>query len=289
MRGDQKGVHPRRIATLLVLALVVLVAPAARADEPPSYGHRIGLSQYGAAARAAAGHDASRILDFYYPGTTPLVTGPAWVRVWFYDRPEVAVKSGRGVAKGGTRFTSVGGLLVRDGVATGSAMAAIDGPFCLRSCYRGRLLLRARPDGTVRAVNRVGMEAYLRSVVPSEMVSSWPTEGLRAQAIAARSYAWSNMRPDRDWDVYQDTRSQAYWGIPSETALTDAAVSSTFRTVRTWEDAPILAMYTAANGGTTKAYPGYAYLQARRDPFDAIGRRDLSEGGTRSLRARREP
>ena len=99
------------------------------------------------------------------------------------------------------------------------------------------------------------MKADLPSVVSSEMVSSWPNEGLRAQAIAARSYAWSNMRPDRDWDVYQDTRSQAYWGIPSETALTDAAVSSSFRTVRTWEDAPILAMYTAAKSSVDRYQP----------------------------------
>lgn len=149
----------------------------------------------------------------------------------------------------------------------------------------GVLVLSVRPDGSLRAVNRVGMEAYLRSVVPSEMSAGWPFEALRAQAVAARSYAWANRHPRRSWDVWQDTRSQAYWGIPWETARTDAAVASTAHRVRTWRRAPILAMYTAANGGWTRGYPGYPYLVTRRDRFDDIGRARYREGAPARERA----
>ncbi|MEY2985025.1 MAG: hypothetical protein RLZZ568_1642, partial [Cyanobacteriota bacterium] len=83
--------------------------------------------------------------------------------------------------------------------------------------YRGRILLVARGN-TVLAVNYLDLENYLISVVGSEMHSNAPIEALKAQAIAARSYALVHMiRPAGDWfDLGDPQRWQVYKGINSE-------------------------------------------------------------------------
>ena len=76
------------------------------------------------------------------------------------------------------------------------------------------------------------MEQYLRGVVPAEMPSSWPTEALRAQAVASRSYAVRKLRPGVTYyDITDDTRSQVYLGARAERAATDAAIADTTDTV----------------------------------------------------------
>ena len=62
-------------------------------------------------------------------------------------------------------------------------------------------------------INHVAIDQYLRGVVPAEMPSSWPAEALKAQAIAARSYALYRIHPTTGtFDLYDDTRSQVYRG-----------------------------------------------------------------------------
>ena len=68
---------------------------------------------------------------------------------------------------------------------------------------------------------------YVRGVVSAESPSGWPTEALRAQAVAARTYAIATNAGGTSFDQYADTRSQVYGGVAAETASTDAAVSST--------------------------------------------------------------
>ena len=81
---------------------------------------------------------------------------------------------------------------------------------------------------TARVINDVGLDAYLRGVVPIEMPASWPTEALRAQAIAARSYAGYRLHPSAgSFDVYDDTRSQVYRGVEAENAATNTAIKET--------------------------------------------------------------
>lgn len=95
--------------------------------------------------------------------------------------------------------------------------------------YRGRVLVGMRPGGLI-AVNWVGMEDYLRSVVGSEMIPSWPLHALKAQAIAARSYALAHrLRPaNRHWfDLLSTPRHQAYRGVEAETRSTNQAVALT--------------------------------------------------------------
>ena len=87
--------------------------------------------------------------------------------------------------------------------------------------YRGVLRLIGYTDGTTLAnvVNELPIESYLRGVVPAEVSASWPTEAVKAQAIAARSYAANHVRPTKTWDFYDDTRSQVYLGYLAEKAV----------------------------------------------------------------------
>lgn len=273
MHDDQPGGRPARRGrgrpVTAALALTVgLALPASALAAVPRFGHGIGLSQVGAQNRARLGHGATQILNFYYPGSHPVSVPPVKVRVRFYDRPVVRIRSSPRFPRGVT-VTVRRGRMAFAGKRLPYAAAIVRGPVCLRRCYRGHLVIRL-VDGRLRVVNHVGMEDYLRSVVPSEMPWNWNHEALRAQAVAARSYALYAVQVSRgrDWDVWQDTRSQAYWGLEQETSRTDAAVASTTGRVRVHGDRVILAMYTAANGGRTVAFPGIPYLPARRDRFD---------------------
>lgn len=97
--------------------------------------------------------------------------------------------------------------------------------------YRGHLIFRVNEGGeTFDVVNLVPMEAYLGGVVGAEMPASWNREALRAQAIAARTYAFFNKRrfgSRRDWDVKCTQASQVYKGIDAETTSVWNAVLST--------------------------------------------------------------
>ena len=92
--------------------------------------------------------------------------------------------------------------------------------------YRGRIAVSS--DGKlVQVVDTLGLEAYVKGVVPAEMPSSWSPEALKAQAVAARSYALANLAKGRAYDVYGDTRSQVFGGVKVETPATNAAVDAT--------------------------------------------------------------
>jgi len=119
--------------------------------------------------------------------------------------------------------------------------------------YRGSL--RIRPQGeALQAVNLVGLETYLASVVGSEMPASWPLEALRAQAVAARTYALRALRPSsgRAYDLKATVASQVYLGVEAETASTQAAVAGTRGLVLTYGDGLIEAVFHSSAGGTTE-------------------------------------
>ena len=95
--------------------------------------------------------------------------------------------------------------------------------------------------------------AYLRGVVPTEMPASWPVEALRAQSIAARSYAAYRLHPsDGGFDVYDDTRSQLYRGVEAEAAATNAAITATAGGVVKSGSAIANTMFHSTGGGATE-------------------------------------
>ncbi|HZT57925.1 MAG TPA: SpoIID/LytB domain-containing protein [Pyrinomonadaceae bacterium] len=122
--------------------------------------------------------------------------------------------------------------------------------------YRGRIEVFANTRGTLTVVNVLPLEDYVRGVVPNELSpGGWPQlEALKAQAVAARTYAVSNLgRFSADgFDLTPDTRSQVYGGRSTEHPLTDRAVLETRGRVATYKGVPINALYTSTCGGRTE-------------------------------------
>ncbi len=87
--------------------------------------------------------------------------------------------------------------------------------------------------GTINVINLVDLEDYLLGVVPAEMPASWHIEALKAQAVAARSYAWAHIGKGSKWlksqgyDLVPDVRDQAYKGLAREAPSTYKAVFET--------------------------------------------------------------
>src|SRR4029450_10698140 len=121
--------------------------------------------------------------------------------------------------------------------------------------YRGSLSILAADSG-VRIVNRVGVEAYLRGVVPRELGVRGPGDraALEAQAVAARSYVVGGAGDaSRAYDVTATTADQVYGGVDAENALADAAVAATDGLVLTYNGRAVSAPYHSTCGGSTAA------------------------------------
>ncbi|MFN6529479.1 SpoIID/LytB domain-containing protein [Nostoc sp. ChiSLP03a] len=121
--------------------------------------------------------------------------------------------------------------------------------------YRGRTLVVPTEKG-LTAVNWVDDQEYLYSVLGGEMDASWPQEALKAQAIAARTYALYERERQRNNPVYDlgntPDRWQIYKGVISESPATYAAVDSTLGQVLTYKNRIILSVFHACSGGHTE-------------------------------------
>ena len=112
--------------------------------------------------------------------------------------------------------------------------------------YGGRLRL-IREQGGLRLVNHLGLEMYIAAVVGAEMPSSWSMEALRAQAVAARSYALAHMaRPaNRHWHLGNTTRWQAYKGLGRSNTRTRSATASTAGLILSYQGGIVESLYAA--------------------------------------------
>jgi hypothetical protein len=122
--------------------------------------------------------------------------------------------------------------------------------------YRGALELRISAEGQVLPVNIVNLEEYLRGVVPAEMSSSmYPQiEALKAQALAARTYAIKNRGQfaGKGYDLVNTARSQVYGGVKLEQEMTDRAIRETRGEIIVYGGKPINAFFTSTCGGHTE-------------------------------------
>ena len=118
--------------------------------------------------------------------------------------------------------------------------------------YRGVLHLRGEA-GNLQAINHLGVESYLASVVGSEMPHQWPMAALQAQSVAARTYALRKRNPAGLWDVKATVASQVYTGVESETPRTLQAVKSTRSLVLVHRGKLINAVFHSSSGGVTEA------------------------------------
>src|ERR1041384_4664398 len=121
--------------------------------------------------------------------------------------------------------------------------------------YRGRIEVFTNLRGSLTVVNELGLEDYVRGVVANELSpGGYPAiEALKAQAIAARTYALKNRGQfmSQGFDLLPTTRSQVYRGLTSENALSTRAVDETRGLVATYNGEPINALYTSTCGGRT--------------------------------------
>ncbi len=142
--------------------------------------------------------------------------------------------------------------------------------------YRGFLTVRREPDGTLRVVNTVPLEPYLYGVLPAEIGTRVPMEAMKAQAVAARTYALKNRGKcaGDGFDLDDTTRCEGYEGVDGETAASNAAVDSTRGQVLTYQGQMIDAPYSTDSGGVTACDTSgdCPYLQAVRDGDAADGR-----------------
>ena len=93
--------------------------------------------------------------------------------------------------------------------------------------YRGRISLNIIEDYRMITINEVELENYLYGVVPNEIPSSWGMESLKAQALAARTYAVYNISPNQAYDMEDNQNSQVYMGYDYEKSSTSRAVDET--------------------------------------------------------------
>jgi stage II sporulation protein D len=257
------------------------------------WGHGVGMSQWGTYGYALHGWKYRRILEHYYPGTKLGRVADLRVRV-LLARGAGAVTVGCAApmrVTDGRRLTrmlpagtyGVGSRLVfpvrrhKGGFSFGHfaelqcdrAPLTFDG-----RAYHGTLSLRSN-GGRVSVLNGVSLDTYLRGVVPSESPSHWPLAALEAQAVAARSYAVSELRPDSWYDLVPTTANQVYGGVAAETPRSDHAVYATLGQVLTWDGRVARTFYSSSSGGRTEAvqdaWPSAApipYLRSVADPYD---------------------
>ena len=262
------------------------------------YGHGIGMSQYGALGYARHGFDYRSILARYYLHTSLGTVTGGTVRVLL--QPGVPAASFRGASRAGARRLRPsttyqvrrvsGGRLglyrgshlvgrfaaplrvYRPGHSVRLLGRAIDGVTSGR--YRGALQFTPA-GGAVDVVNALGVDPYAQGVVPGEMPTSWPMEAVKAQAVAARTFALGVLKRGGVFDVYPDTRSQVYRGVAGESARGNAAVRATARQVITYQGRPIVAYFFSTSGGHTENVENVflgskpeAYLKGVPDPYE---------------------
>ena len=189
------------------------------------------------------------------------------------DRPSAAFPAGDWVLASGDRVErrrgpllfvpSNGGLRVTDDGAASDwqspvEIAPTNGALVpwADATYRGRLAVRATARGTVHVINRVGLEDYLKGVVPAEMGPRVydEVEALKAQAVAARSYAVRHRGQfaAEGYDLCASPRCQVYSGASAESPLSTRAVEETAGEVVLWKDAVADTLFTSTCGGRTE-------------------------------------
>jgi SpoIID/LytB domain protein len=275
-------------------------------------GHGHGLSQYGARGAADAGLSTRRILSFYYPGTSlRKLTPTSKIRVKISGGyVNTCVQ-----AKPGLTATGVKGSLPASGsvqikpFGNGLALRAFAAAHCSGKATRVWLrptastvyihsadtIVRLRKAhgtstdyfGAIGAtrlgkgeltINLVNLDKYTQGVAPREMPATWNLNAVRAQAIAARTYAEyerTQADPAALYDICDTSRCQVYGGkthyaSDGQSVLWEddpAAVATNRGLILTYKGSVAFTQFSASNGGRT-ADGGEPYLVAKVDPYD---------------------
>ncbi|MGC4988356.1 SpoIID/LytB domain-containing protein [Nocardia salmonicida] len=247
-------------------------------------GHGRGMSQVGAFDNARAGWTAEEILGHYYPGADLGQIGATEIGVRLQAQDDATLDTfaaagaqvaGRMIGPGDaahlTPLPDGGANVVVTAGCDGEVLwqAATDDPFvypigagagrpaeehltlCGGTAYRGALGVALEGE-SFRTVNQVDLDDYLAGVLPAEMQANWADQGafeaLRAQAIAARSYALAESRYDYA-QTCDTTDCQAYPGTVKEDSRSTEAVAATTGTVLLRDGQILRSEYSAAPDG----------------------------------------
>lgn len=209
------------------------------------------------------------------PGAAIGATG-SW-RVYAADAKTLLYRPS---ARDSWQFEAVGGR-IRGVAASGMNMSARSGGVVLRPVepeafmvfngkrYRGEIVIAPAGEALL-VINRLGLESYLRGVVPLEIGRRLGPEiaAVKAQAVAARSYAHTRIRTSlgRPFDVVGTVANQVYGGADAETSMTDIAISETRGMALHHAGRPVDGPYHASCGGRTAA-AGEIYPDSPDRPY----------------------
>jgi stage II sporulation protein D len=252
------------------------------------------MSQWGANGFAQRGMTYDRILTHYYRGTTIGEAPGTMVRVLLaVGKRSVTIASTTPFrvrdASGKARGMPAGKQVIGPGLRvkpTGAKRKVVlkapleflpgTEPLELDRPYRGTIRVDVQ-RGRLRTINHVALEQYLDGVVPAEVPDDWPFETLKAQAVAARSYALATRKVEGDFDMYDDTRSQVYLGVDEEEEKTNQAVDETAGEILEYRGRVVTTYFHSTSGGRTAAiadvWPGsrpVPYLVSVEDPHDSL-------------------
>jgi SpoIID/LytB domain protein len=263
------------------------------------WGHGVGLSQWGAYGLArgyAVDHHYSwqDIIAHYFHNTTigsrsgtpqvRLASGRSSVGIGPEFKVEAGSRSVNHAAASSLTKTSTGRIKV-SGINGSFASPATFSPLGSHlqldggRRYRGKLVVAVTGD-SLRVVNRLPIDAYVRGVVTNESLEEWGDQGaqeaLNAQAVAARSYAlWTVAHGGGKCGGFlcPDTRDQMYLGFDSETANGNQAVNATAGKVVLTGSSVAETFFSSSSGGKTAASVdtwggNLNYLESTPDPAD---------------------
>ena len=144
-----------------------------------------------------------------------------------------------------------------------------------KKSYRGNFLVYSS-GGDLLLVNRIELEKYLYGVLPCEVSNSWEKEALKAQAVAARSFAIYNRLKNKtpEYDLDSGVSSQVYKGRDIEARTTNEAIDETAGEVLAYEGDVIQAFFHSNSGGKTASSAEVwggdnKYLESVDDPYSA--------------------
>jgi len=273
----------RNVCILSLTGALIACAPASAEAAKrftirgAGFGHGVGMSQYGAMGYASHGWDYKRILAHFYTGTElGVLNAPRDVRVLLQSTSGSASFAGASRA-GGRRLSPRKTYYVRGRAAgqvqlrsargrsllTVAAPLRVTGPGLLtlrgqagngrtNGTYRGALEFRGGTFGGVNAINALPVDEYIKGVIPLESPASWPIEALKAQAVAARTYALTTSKAGAGFEHYPDTRSQVYGGAGAEHPSTNLAAEQTAGQLVTYDGTPVPTYFFSTSGGRTE-------------------------------------
>lgn len=240
---------------------------------------RVALAQEAQRVKLAA--EGGLVLSFQASPGQAIITGPVEVSP---VAGELAVnglrQSGPLLIRGRNSDLTV--AIAENGLVAGNGSASLEDPVRPRTdalrqdlVVTGTIQILPRGKGLL-VVNEVDLEEYVKGVVPSEMSSSWHLEALKAQAVAARSYALYQrmMNAGREYDLMAGTQDQVYRGRNRVEQRVQEAVEATRGLVLTHRNAPILAAFSSTAAGPTEDAinvwsKDLPYLKGVDCPFDA--------------------